>query len=101
MPTKPNYNNFTIHQTIKALQDLLFGKEKPEDNFDVTTLILPGYSYRIKSPQATINTGKGGALMYIAAMRKQGLPDKAIAEHIEVFTHGDYHKLSIIHIIKK
>lgn len=98
MPTNPN---FTKADVVKALQDLLFGKEKPEDNFDVTTLILPGYSYRMKSPQATINTGKGGALMYIDAMRKQGLPDKAIAEYIEVYTHGDYHKLSTIHIINK
>lgn len=101
MPTKPNYNNFTKAAAIKALQELLFGKKKPEDNLDVTTLILSGYPYRIKTIKATINTGKGGALMFIEEMRKAGMHDKAIAEYIEVFTHGDYHKLSEIHIIKK
>lgn len=104
MATKPNYNNFTKAAAIKALQELqelLFGKKKPENNFDVTTLILSGYSYRIKTIKATINTGKGGALMFIEEMRKAGMHDKAIAEYIEVFTHGEYFKLSDIHIIKK
>lgn len=54
--------------------------------------LLTGYAYTIDSPSTEtlrsirISTGKGGVMMYVDACRKNGLPERMIAESITVQT---------------
>lgn len=99
------YKAIKSEDFVKALNDYFYGKEP--SSFNVKSLILPGYWYRADSKggentrSIMVNTGSGGANLLVDAYRSKGLNDEAIADIIEVFTHGQWVKLSQVKIIDK
>lgn len=70
--------------------------------------ILMGYQYQIRSEgdgkgsrKMSLNTGKGGILMYIDACTREGIPAALIQDSIEVWVDGQFHKLADATVTKK
>lgn len=90
--------NITQQQIEDAISKL-FGNLK--DTEPLENKVLDGYAYSIEGGNMTLNTGKGGVLMYIEAMRKQGVPDFLIAGTIIVHTEHGSTTLNHVKVIDK
>jgi hypothetical protein len=90
--------NITRQQIADAISKL-FGNL--EDTEPLENKVLDGYAYSINGENMTLNTGKGGVLMYIEIMRNKGVPNFLIASTIIVHTEHGSTTLKHVKVIDK
>jgi hypothetical protein len=81
--------DITKEQIESALADMFHGMDVSLTYEELRSRILSGYAYSIESSgqrKLVLNTGKGGALLYIDACEENGLPACVVANSITCYT---------------